>query len=241
MIEDQTWRAFAITNSLALLGCYFSDRPHDSGFIEAYANAARGSGEALLSALKWFAEHTARPELAEAPLMLWGMSAGGEFNYEFTAWKPERVITFVVNKGGIYYTALVPELARQVPGLLFFGGRDLEFRRKTIEGIFAVNRRAGALWALAEESSAAHVVGRSRDIAIAYFEEILSLRVSRSSSRAPELRMLKESSGFLGNLHSKDLDMAGLAAPADPLTSWLPTQRIARMWKALVTDTPFER
>jgi pimeloyl-ACP methyl ester carboxylesterase len=33
------------------------------------------------------------------------MSAGGQFNYEFAAWKPDRVAAFVVNKGGIYYTA----------------------------------------------------------------------------------------------------------------------------------------
>ncbi len=47
------------------------------------------------------------PEIAQAPLLLWGMSAGGEFNYEFVAWKPERVAAFVVNKGGIYYSALL--------------------------------------------------------------------------------------------------------------------------------------
>jgi hypothetical protein len=47
------------------------------------------------------------------------MSAGGQFNYEFVAWRPERVLAFVVNKGGIYYSALLPQAARNVPGILF--------------------------------------------------------------------------------------------------------------------------
>jgi hypothetical protein len=72
------------------------------------------------------------------------MSAGGQFNYEFVAWKPERVLAFVVNKGGIYYSALLSQAARNIPGILFVGGKDLEFRTNTITGLFAVNRRGGS-------------------------------------------------------------------------------------------------
>ncbi len=135
--------------------CRFTDKPHDQGFIEDYVNVSQGSGQALLDALTAFATRARHPELATAPFLLWGMSAGGQFNYEFVCWKPERVVAFVVNKGGIYYTALAPRAARQVPGMLFIGGKDLEFRTNTITGLFAVNRRGGALWALAEEPSAA--------------------------------------------------------------------------------------
>ena len=35
----------------------------------------------------------------------------------------ERVVAFVVNKGGIYYTALTSKAARDVPGMLFIGER----------------------------------------------------------------------------------------------------------------------
>jgi len=45
------------------------------------------------------------------------MSAGGEFNYEFTAWMPERIVAFVANKGGVYYTALFQDVARSVLSL----------------------------------------------------------------------------------------------------------------------------
>jgi pimeloyl-ACP methyl ester carboxylesterase len=181
-VDDPTWQAFATRNKLALVGCRFTDKPHDQGFIEQYVNVSRGSGQALLDALGRLATRSAHPELETAPFLLWGMSAGGQFNYEFVAWKPERVIAFVVNKGGIYYSALLPQAARSVPGILFVGGKDLEFRTNTIVGLFAVNRRAGALWALAEEAAAAHVVGRSRDVAIVLFEDLLPLRLPE---RAP--------------------------------------------------------
>ena len=69
-----------------------------------------------------------------------------------------------------------------MPGILFTGGKDLEFRTSTITGLFAMNRRGGALWALAEEPSAAHVVGRSRDVALVLFEDALALRLGGDGS-----------------------------------------------------------
>ena len=126
-VGDRFWQTFASRNDFALIGCRFTDKPHEEAFIENYANAAQGSGQALLDALTAFSGRSDHPELANAPLLLWGMSAGGEFNYEFTAWKPERVIAFVVNKGGIYFSALLPAAARHVPALLFVAEEDLDF------------------------------------------------------------------------------------------------------------------
>ena len=114
-VEDPVWQAFATKHSLALVGCRFTDKPHDQSFIEDYIKASEGSGQALLDPVSRFATRSQHPELALAPFFLWGMSAGGQFNYEFAAWKPERVAAFVVNKGGIYYHALVPKAARDVP------------------------------------------------------------------------------------------------------------------------------
>jgi len=230
-VGDPVWRDFATRLKLALVGCRLTDKPHDQGFIEEYVNVSQGSGQALLDALTAFAGRSKHAELASAPLLLWGMSAGGEFNYEFVAWKPERVVAFVVNKGNIYYTALAPRAARNVPGILFTGGKDLEFRTSTITGLFAVNRRAGALWALAEEPSAAHVVGRSRDVATIFFEDVLAARAGS----------LVEKSGFLGDLKAKTFEPVGEAGAPNHPTAWLPTLRVARAWQALVTETPFDR
>ena len=203
---------------------------------------SKGSGQALLDALGRFATRSSHPELANAPLLLWGMSAGGQFNYEFVAWKPERVVAFVVNKGGIYYSALLPAAARRVPGMLFIGGKDLESRVETITGLFAVNRRGGALWALADEPGAAHIVGRSRDVALMFYEDVLPMRLPESASAANgivELRPLAERAGFLGDFQSKTFEKQGdRDAPNHP-TAWLPTARVAARWQAMVTEKPF--
>jgi len=232
-VNDPVWQAFATKHGLALLGCRLTDKPHEQGFIEEYVNASQGSGQALLDAVSSLAKRSQHPELATAPLLLWGMSAGGQFNYEFVGWKPERVLAFVVNKGGIYYSALLSREARSVPGILFVGGKDLEFRTNTITGLFAVNRRGGALWALAEEPSAGHVVGRSRDMALTFLEEVLPLRLPDSGSNT--LKAIAESTGFLGDLKAKTFQKQTGPAPNYP-TSWLPTERVARAWEEMVTE-----
>jgi poly(3-hydroxybutyrate) depolymerase len=233
-VDDPVWQDFAVRHKLALVGVRLTDKPHDQGFIEEYVNVSQGSGQAFLDAMTAFASRARHPELATAPFLLWGMSAGGEFNYEFVCWKPERVVAFVVNKGNIYYTALAPKAARSVPGILFTGGKDLEFRTSTIAGLFAMNRRGGALWALAEEPSAAHVVGRSRDVALVLFEDVLALRVGDG----PALKPISEKSGFLGDIKAKTFQALGEDSVPNHPTAWLPTERVAERWQWLVTEKP---
>ena len=135
----------------------FTDKPHDQNFIEEDAAVSRGSGQALLDALAGLGDRLGHTELGSAPLLLWGMSAGGQFNYEFAAWKPERVAAFVVNKGGIYYTAQIPKAAREVPGLLFTGedgGLPFGDDRRAVRGQPARRR----FMAIAEEPEIAHAV-----------------------------------------------------------------------------------
>ena len=231
MAQDSIWQDFAARHRLAILACRFTDRPHEQGFIEEYVAVSRGSGDALLTALSRFAERSGHPEAAGAPFLMWGMSAGGQFNYEFVAWKPERVLAFVVNKGGIYYSALLSRAAREVPGLLFIGGKDLAFRNNTIAGLFAVNRRAGAIWALAEEPDVAHAVGRSRDVSLVFFEDLLRLRLGSQ----PGLIRLEEKSGFLGDLSARTFAPLGEGKVPGYPTAWLPTERVARAWQAMVS------
>ena len=233
-VDDPAWQAFAIQHKLALVGVRLTDKPHDQSFIEEYVNVSQGSGQAFLDAMTAFATRAKHPELATAPFLLWGMSAGGEFNYEFVCWKPERVVAFVVNKGNIYYTALAPKAARSVPGILFTGGKDLEFRTSTITGLFAMNRRGGALWALAEEPSAAHVVGRSRDVALVLFEDALRLRLTDGAALKP----MTESAGFLGDIKAKTFQALGEGKVPNYPTAWLPTARVAERWQWLVTEKP---
>jgi dienelactone hydrolase len=175
-VAEPFWQEFARRHQLALVGCEFRDHPHANMNIEDYARAGDGSGQALLDGIARLAADAGQPEAARAPLLLWGISAGGEFNYEFSCWQPARVAAFVVNKGGFYFTHLAPAPARAVPGIFFVGGRDETFRIQSIQGIFAVNRRAGAAWQLVVEPEVGHDVGRSRELAADFFAGVLALR-----------------------------------------------------------------
>ena len=176
MVVDPFWQDYARRQQLALVGCYFKDHPHANMNIEEYCQAGAGSGIALLAALQQFADRSQHTELATGPLLLWGHSAGGQFNYEFACWQPKRVLAFVVNKGGYYYTKLAPIATRQVPGIFFIGANDAEFRIASIRGIIAVNQSAGAMWELAVEPNTGHEVGQTRELAVRFFDKVISAR-----------------------------------------------------------------
>lgn len=239
MVADTVWQAFATRHRFALVACQLTDKRHEQSFIEDYVNVSRGSGQALLDALASLGKRARHPELAVAPLFLWGMSAGGQFDYEFAAWKPERVIAFVVNKGGIYYTALTSRATRAVPALLFTGEQDLFSRVSTITGLYELNRRGGALWALTQEPGAGHVVGRSRDFAAIFFEDVLALRQDPSAPNT--LRALDEKAGYYIDIADRTIQAAASARPPSTPHVWLPTERTARAWLAVVTGAPFEQ
>ena len=173
-VDDSFWQDFARRHSLALVGTWFKDLPHKQMNIEHYALAGNGSGQALLDAVAYLSKKADHPEVATSPLLLWGLSAGGEFNYEFACWKPNSVQAFVVNKGGYYFTHLAPDATRALPGLFFIGGKDEEFRIQSIQGIFAVNHHAGANWKLIIEPDYAHELGKSRELALEFFDEVIA-------------------------------------------------------------------
>ena len=179
MVLEPFWQDYARRRQLVLVGCYFKDHLHANMNIEEYCRAGAGSGSALLAALQQFSDRAGRPEVATIPLLLWGHSAGGQFNYEFACWQPERVLAFVVNKGGYYYTQLAPIAARQVPGIFFIGANDAEFRIASIRGIIAINQAAGAAWELVVEANTGHEVGQTRELAVRFFDKVITARSAR--------------------------------------------------------------
>ena len=234
-VETPFWQQLAARHQLALVGVYLTDKRHEDMFIEHYIEVSEGSGQAFVDALTRLGEMAGHSELANAPLLLWGMSAGGEFNYEFALWKPERVIGFVVNKGGIYYSALASKKARQIPGLFFIGENDLAFRNDIIRGIYSINRRARALWALVEEPDVAHEVARSREMAALFYQELIASRLPAT----PTLRTLKLSDGFVCDPTSNHCTAATDAPEQRYPTAWLPTESLARAWRAVTMGTSF--
>lgn len=234
--SDPTWRAWAAGHKLAIIGTHFVDkRP---SIVEDYADVSKGSGPALLNAINAFARRSHHPELAKAPLVLWGMSAGGEVNYELAAWIPGRIAAFVVNKGNFYYTALASKATRNIPALFFVGNSDLAYRIDAVTGLWAMNRRPGALWALVQEPNTPHAVGRSDELSRIFFDEVLPMRIHSGSAT---LNPLDPDKGWQGDLasHAVAAVAPGAKMPDTP-TVWLPTERSAKAWVAVEDGAPLE-
>lgn len=233
-VDDEKWQEFAIKHDFALMGTYLTDHIHPNMMIEDYIQVDKGSGDAILGAIDHFARESGHEELSYAPFLLWGMSAGGELNYELAAWIPERIIAFVVNQGGYYYSSAPQEATRQTPGLFFVGLIDLPSRSTMIKGMFLTNRRAGALWTLAEEKDVAHEIVGSRALAVTYYEEIMKARMSRNAIGYKALKPVNEDMGSLGNVYSHELGPLKEGELKEG-TSWLISEKFAKAWQVFVT------
>ena len=232
-VTSSRWQQLANTEKLALLGCFFQD--YDQSLIdELYTQAVMGSGQSLLDAITKLSVQTGRCDLAGAPLLLWGFSAGGEFTYDFACFAPDRVIGFVVNKGGFYHPVPATPDAMKIPALMFIGGQDLQRRIDAINTAFTDGRTVGAPWALTVERPLAHDVGDSINLALPFFHAILPLRLPTSG--AGPLRAIDQSKGYVGDLDALMISAATATSPANlSRTAWLPDQATATLWKTVVS------
>jgi len=234
MVEKPEWQALAQKHHMALLAAHITDKPSANMAIEHYADVSQGSGQAMLDVLDLLADKSGHPELKKAPFAFWGMSAGGEFNYEFACWKPERVISFIVNKGGVYYTALASEATRKVPGVFLTGEIDNPYRNEIVEGIFSVNRRFGAQWIFAEEPGQGHEFAKSEAFALKYFDLIIPMRV-KEALHSPGLAPLP-SLGYLASITTHEIMEDNVKPLPKGITSWFPSRQIAELWLTLFSQ-----
>ena len=196
--------------------------------IEEYVDTDKGSGQALLDIIQEFSKTSQHPELEFAPLALWGKSAGGQFNYEFTCWNSERVIAFVVNKGGVYYSSLASNATWDVPGVFFIGSKDSPYRNNIIKGIFSINRRFGAKWILIEEIGVSHEFKKSKEFVQFYFDRIIPLRVSEDEINSSYTLRNLTSKGCIGVSSTRQIFPE--KDYKSEITSWFPNQQIAEKW-----------
>ena len=229
LIYDTAWQNLAMKHNFALLGCYYKDKLHDHMDIENYVDVKKGSGQALLDIILKFSKRSQHIELDCAPLALWGTSAGGEFNYEFLCWKPERIIAFVVNKGGIYYSSLAPVASWEVPGIFIIGEKDSPYRNNIIKGIFSINRRFGAKWVFAEDPGVVHEFKKSEVFAQCFFDKIIPLRIFSDSTNANCTLKKIASKGYIGVISSRQI-IPDSDNQQSEITSWFPNRQIAEGW-----------
>jgi pimeloyl-ACP methyl ester carboxylesterase len=232
MLNDRNWQTLAQKYRLALVSCFMQGKD--------YHNAANGTGDALLQAIGQFADKAGHSEIKKAPLLLYGESAGGQFDYSFALLHSERVMAFVVNKGGFYTGADADSRMYAVPGLFFLGMADTQERIDAITGIWTAGRKRGALWALAPQQRSGHEFSKTAAPSRVFFESVLKRRLPDDSLASgddpPPMKSIDEAQGWLGDLTTHDIRDASTDSNPDRKAAWLPDEDTAKAWKAFVSQ-----
>lgn len=220
-ILGQELRTLAEDHGLAILGT-----------SQAAMTNTPESDELIMKAIHDAAIKSGRPELASAPLFLYGISGGTLQASGFTARNPGRVGALFLKVPGPPESLSSAE-ALAVPTYMVLAERESIADNRAVIAAFAANRRAGALWALAIEPGVAHhsLKPSHRAVTINWMRTIVELRIGASSG--DPLQAIAESSGWLGN------PLIGVESWANYTgdrrsASWFPSQATAEEWKAFV-------
>lgn len=225
IVDDPHLRALCDASSFALLGALLDSRHMDTGI-----------GAAVLRGLAQFADASGRPELAWSALYFDGWSWGGQFAYHFTVWRPDRVLGFVTQKGGLHDTTPAGD-AILVPGCLIVGELDAPYRIANLTGIFLAHRPLGARWWLAMQPGAGHERIQDRAWLDAIFRAVAAGRLPAViPPQGPvTLRELAEDQSWLGERASAWIGPHPcFLAPTDT-ACWLPTRDVALGWQSFVS------
>ena len=230
-VLDTVWQKFATRHNLIIVASHFKN--YESNNNLRYRDASKGSGEILLKSIEKYSQEISNKNINELPLLLYGFSAGGQYNFEFASWKPERVISFVVNKGGYYDTAVASSDTQKVPGIFFIGEDDLYYRNNLILGIYSANRSQGANWTLITEKDTKHSPNNSKNLSISFFESIMTKRLKDNklveiNSDNPILGFPKRKTfEFFDKIDKTEFNNWG---KLKSLTVWLPDENFANIW-----------
>ena len=227
IVQDSTMRDLVEGINFALMGVRLDNMHMDSGI-----------GNSLLDAKNNFSEQSGHQELIFSPLFFDGYSWGGQWAYHYSQWHPQDVIAFITMKGG-YHDTTYSENAINIPGYMFVGENDSDYRIENLTNIFLEHRQAGALWSLAMEPNAGHSRISDRFLLNHFLFDMINKRLPLSFDFSNPVLLLdiNEDTGWLGNrtdflIYPYDCYDDGL----DTL-SWLSSSINAENWQYFVSDS----
>lgn len=200
----------------------------------------------LYDRLKQYGEKAGHPELAHAPLFLYGHSNGTGFSAIFTATEGSRVWGWVSMRPGITFQVYQPGAA-QVPGLVIFGENDDFLTRPSKEENLTVvevmRKKHAALWTSTVEPKTSHGPGeKTWPLVFSFLRHTFTARVPAEAdpSQGPvKLTIPAVETGSLGK--NWDPAVGGyqtlITAPfasysGDKATaSWLVNEAFAKDWQ----------
>lgn len=208
---------FADDNALALVG------------MEGGATTTAAAVQALLRTV---ATAAGRPELEQAPLLVYGGSAGAPAAFEVVQALPTRVAGFFLSIANTPTTA-PSNAALATPGFILLAERDEAALNTGTTAFWAAARAGGASWGLAVERNQVHTGLSSR--ALAYYMTWLgAVHAGRlpAGNAGGALLAMPEASGWLGDRTTFAVAPFATYPGTRTTATWLPTQGVAEAWQA---------
>ncbi|WP_419581330.1 hypothetical protein [Stieleria magnilauensis] len=248
---DLHWQALARKHDCALLAPAY-EQPQEAD-CQMWCDPRNGSATTFEQSLVDLGRQSGHPELASAPLALWGHSGGGHWCGGMVMIRPNRIVAAWLRSGvpllapnpdrpGIKPHTL-PEAALGVPmmcnpgtkeGVTVKDGRFAKVWPANLE-FFETVRGRGGLLGIAIDPLTAHECGNQRYLAIPWLDRCLERRLPMEPGGA--LRPMPTDSAWL----AKPTDTTAVAAKdfdGDPLQAgWLPDETIATLWMQYRKDT----
>jgi Dienelactone hydrolase and related enzymes len=195
----------------------------------AIDNSAAGD-KIILDALAAAAKQSGRPEIANAPVLMYGLSSGGPEASGFATRHPARLAGLFL-KAPLSVELLTTEAARSIPTFVVLAELDAFVDNSAIKAAFQANRKAGALWALAMEAGVPHqfFTSAQQELTSNWMYTTLNARALNDEWG---ITAYPETSGWLGD-HATGEIAAWKDYPGDRNTaSWFPSGAVAENWRA---------
>lgn len=232
---DQRYNNWARSMGFGLIGTRFAAPDGSEADTEQSAT--------LIRALDAFAAMSGHPEVANAPLLVDGLSLGGHNSVKFAALYPERTIGYMGGAAGRVPEEVVnPDFAR-VPGVIYFGELDSDLQ-DALDKLDAYEslRATGVEMAYFIQWGFGHERGYADRMGWKILSDIVNLRypLDQNPTQGPvQLIDVPESEGWLADPATFQSSFAqiepydGASAPRSKF--WLPTRDAAFVYRAHAT------
>ena len=250
---DLHWQALAKKHRCALVAPAY-EQPEKAD-CQLWCDPRKGSAKAFLKALEMLGEKSGHRELAGLPWALWGHSGGGHWCGGMAMLYPERTLAAwlrsgvplvepVASKGNIQNYSLNDRILT-VPLMCNVGTKEgVSVQDERFGSVWPANleffnnlRSRGGLIATSVDPLSSHECGNQRYLAIPWLDECLSQRLPAEFGEP--VRPMNASQAWLAS-HGSDsnTELDPNNASADALKwSWLPNERIAKLWSQYNKDT----
>jgi pimeloyl-ACP methyl ester carboxylesterase len=205
------------------------------GNCDRWRDTESGSADALFRVLQEAGVSSGHPELASAPLLLWGHSGGGYWTLSMLKNYPERLMAVFAYSPAFRPVWSYPAAAFKVPVMIRHAGQNDANTPPiscwaTAAQTFIRLRQSGAYAGIAKTATQNHNFSYVRYMAIPFYEAVLAQRLSASG-----MQDMNESVAWLGDTLTCQIYKASTYVGNVQKMCWLPDEYTAGKWKEYVT------